>query len=329
MNAHHKDLRMVDDLDQTDEVRSLLRAGIDDDVAGFDFERGLSAHIAAVAALPPAVPNVPPPAVAAAGISGKALIAWIGVPVASASVIAALWFGGSAETPSTTSPAASNSLNAIAKTVPIVAAPSAEPTTTPSAPEVVAPTQPSSATNTVTRGPSVRAQRNAAVTRDVKPATQAPATVARAESAVAADNAVADSTETEATVATPTLEAEPTAAEREAMARVAAQQAEQERAAREEARRVAEERLKREMAQLMQAKQALTGNPARALSLAQAGEQEFRNSLFSEERQHVLLLALIKLGRVDEAERRAQPFLSAHPDSPFARSIRNALQAAK
>jgi hypothetical protein len=122
---------------------------------------------------------------------------------------------------------------------------------------------------------------------------------------------------------------EPTAAERAATERLIAEQAEQERLAREEARRVAEARLKREMAQLMQATQALNTNPARALSLAQAGEQEFRSSLFSEERQHVLLLAIIKLGRVDEAQQLSVPYVRAHPDSPFARRVRNALDAAK
>jgi hypothetical protein len=122
----------------------------------------------------------------------------------------------------------------------------------------------------------------------------------------------------------------PSRAELEQAAREEAAALEAARAEQEEARRVADERLKREMALLMQAKQALASDPGQALTLALAGEQQFRgDSMFREERQHVLVLALIKLGRVDEAEQRAQPFLRAHPDSPFARRIRNALQAAR
>jgi hypothetical protein len=330
MNARQNDMRMVDDLDQSDEVRSLLRAGIDDDVAGYDFKHGLSAHLAAVAALPPAVqtPHVPVEAAAAAGISGKALIAWIGVPVASATVMAALWIGGSVE------PKTTPRLDRPAVEAPVAArggksasAASQKPTSavthgTESAPlaaEVEAP-KPRTESQRAEQRRAIRAQRSAAsIVIDHKPPALDQVAPAQAET-IEAQAAVE--------VTTPEV-VEPSAAERSELARQAAAQAEQERIAREEARRVAEERLKREMAQLMQAKQALTSNPARALSLAQAGEQEFRNSLFSEERQHVLLLALIKLGRVEEAERRAQPFLSTHPDSPFARRIRNALQDAK
>lgn len=334
MSAHHNELRMVDDLDQADEVRSLLRAGIDDDVAGYDFEGGLATHMAAVAALPPApsAPHVAPPA-AAAGISGKALIAWIGVPVASASVIAALWFGGSAETERAQS-------NAVAKTVPV--APVASAPTSPAAPTAPVVTAPAAkpsvvaVVETVVEAPvaarnaharPARAQRHsAAITHSVSAVAT---TQTKSGAGLTVDNST-DSNSADSTVAdTAPIEVAPTAAEREEAARIAAAQAEQERLAREEARRVAEERLKREMAQLMRAKQSLTTNPAQALALAQAGEQEFRDSLFSEERQHVLLLALIKLGRVDEAERRAEPFLRAHPDSPFARRVRNALQDAK
>lgn len=326
MNAHREDLRMVDDLDQSVEVRSLLRAGIDEDVSGYDFSKGLAAHMAAVAALPPAVqaPHAPIDAATVAGISGKTLLAWIGVPVASATVVAALWLGASSEPqikhankPVAQAPAPQSKAHGVSNAAPI-GAPSAETA------QVVEKTTatPRVSERAETRR-TLRAQRNAAAIVVDHKAHHVDVSAASTD-----DTAAVQATEARS-AANDEVQAQPTAAQREEATRQAAQQAEQERQAREEARRVAEERLKREMAQLMQAKQALNSNAARALSLAQAGEQEFRNSMFSEERQHVLLLALIKLGRVEEAERRAQPFLAAHPDSPFARRIRNALQTAK
>lgn len=330
MNAHQKDMRLVDDLDQSDEVRSLLRAGIDDDVAGYDFNAGLAAHMATIAALPPAGQGaqVPQPVAAAAGISGKALIAWIGVPVASATVLAALWFGGSSEAPKQAAPQLTPLVTKVAKTLPVLGPrPVADKVEVAAAVAVETTVEPSvspgvEATRSV-RAHAARPQRNAAIR------LREPKAGVSFGSSTTVSSASSTGWATDTASQVQPVEAAPTAAEREALAKQAAAEAAREQAVREEARRVAEERLKREMAQLMQAKQALTSNPARALFLAQAGEQEFHDSLFSEERQHVLLLALIKLGRVDEAERRAQPFLRAHPDSPFARRVRNALQDAK
>lgn len=328
MTTHHKDVRLVDDPDQSGELRSLLRAGIDDEVTAYDFEAGLAKHMATVAALPPAVSAPHVPVAAAGGMSGKALLAWIGVPVASVSVIAAIWLGSSAapapELARTTSPVPPTVTHAPAPTVTIEPAPPAL-SVTPTIEHVAAPAS-------VRKERPAHAQRNAAAVTDQRDSIAPTVTAAQPATTTTTTDEIAtsptlpvDHSVSEAQAPEPA----PTAAEQEALARKAAEQAEQDRAAREEARRVAEERLKREMAQLMQATQALTSNPARALSLAQAGEQEFRNSLFSEERQHVLLLALIKLGRLDEAERRAEPYLRAHPDSPFARRVRNALQDAK
>jgi hypothetical protein len=99
--------------------------------------------------------------------------------------------------------------------------------------------------------------------------------------------------------------------------------------AREEARRAEENTLQREMDELMRAKRALSSDPKLALQLAERGQREFKQSLLSEEREHVLLLALIGVGRVSEAERRAAPYLARHPDSPFARRVRAALDARK
>jgi hypothetical protein len=90
----------------------------------------------------------------------------------------------------------------------------------------------------------------------------------------------------------------------------------------------AEDRLNLEMEELAKAKQALTSDPAEALALAEAGNRKFPGGLFREERDHVRLLALIALGRLDEARRLAAPYLKAHPNSPFARRVQNALDDA-
>jgi hypothetical protein len=105
------------------------------------------------------------------------------------------------------------------------------------------------------------------------------------------------------------------------------QRAARERQAREDAQRAADDRLQREMDELIRAKRALASDPRLALELARHGEREFHGSLLSEERQHVLLLSLIALGRTEEAARLAAPYLAKHPNSPFARRVRAALDA--
>lgn len=90
---------------------------------------------------------------------------------------------------------------------------------------------------------------------------------------------------------------------------------------------VAEARLEREMRMLKVAQANLSTNPARALSLARKGEQEFADSMFAQERQHVLILALVELGRLDEARRRAADYLKRYPRGPFSDRVRKALAA--
>jgi len=104
-------------------------------------------------------------------------------------------------------------------------------------------------------------------------------------------------------------------------------EAEARREAAEEARERAKDRLRLDMEQLMEAKRALGRDPKRALELTRRGEQEFPDSVLGQERRHVLILALIGVGRRDEARRVAAPYLEQHPDSPFAVRVRKALQA--
>jgi hypothetical protein len=84
-------------------------------------------------------------------------------------------------------------------------------------------------------------------------------------------------------------------------------------------------RLEREMRMLKVAESVLRTNPERALRLARQGEKEFPGSMFTQERQQVLLLALVELGRMDEARRLAKSYLRKYPKGPFSDRVRRAL----
>jgi hypothetical protein len=84
-------------------------------------------------------------------------------------------------------------------------------------------------------------------------------------------------------------------------------------------------RLEREMQMLAVAQRVLTTDPARALRLAHQGDHEFPGSMFSAERKQVGLLALVQLGRLDEARRLGKPFLAAYPNAPWSERLRRAL----
>jgi hypothetical protein len=84
-------------------------------------------------------------------------------------------------------------------------------------------------------------------------------------------------------------------------------------------------RLEREMGMLAVTQRVLHGDPARALNLARQGEAEFGGSMFTQERQQLLLLSLVKLGRMDEARRLAKTYLARYPNGPFSDRVRRAL----
>jgi hypothetical protein len=84
-------------------------------------------------------------------------------------------------------------------------------------------------------------------------------------------------------------------------------------------------RLEREMRMLAVAQRVLTDDPERSLRLCRQGESEFHGSMFSAERKQVALLALVQLGRVDQARREGIPFLRAYPNAPWSARLREAL----
>jgi hypothetical protein len=87
----------------------------------------------------------------------------------------------------------------------------------------------------------------------------------------------------------------------------------------------ADSRLEREMQMLAVAQRVLVEDPDRALRLARQGEHEFAGSMFSAERRQLALLALVQLGRLDEARRLGRPFLQAYPNAPWSARLRQAL----
>lgn len=80
-----------------------------------------------------------------------------------------------------------------------------------------------------------------------------------------------------------------------------------------------------EMRQVAQAERALARDPARALALVRAGEQEYPRGYFHEERRYLEVVALAKLGRRDQARAAAHAFFQEFPRSSYRRRIEEAL----
>lgn len=100
----------------------------------------------------------------------------------------------------------------------------------------------------------------------------------------------------------------------------------QKRVAEARQRMAREAMLEREMRMLKVAQASLDHNPGRSLRLAQQGEHEFKDSLFTQERQYVLIAALARLGRHAEARELASDYLKRYPSGPFSERVRKALQ---
>jgi hypothetical protein len=113
----------------------------------------------------------------------------------------------------------------------------------------------------------------------------------------------------------------------EAKAKPAERRAKEEESAKED--EVSGARLEREMRMLAVAQRVLTEDPARSLRLCRQGESEFRGSMFSAERKQVALLALVQLGKVEQARREGIPFLRAFPNAPWSARLREALSTGK
>jgi len=76
-----------------------------------------------------------------------------------------------------------------------------------------------------------------------------------------------------------------------------------------------------EMDLLRRAQDALSANPASALSLCGEHERSFARSSFAQEREVIAITALLRLGRRGEAEARADRFARNYPTSGHRRRI--------
>jgi hypothetical protein len=82
----------------------------------------------------------------------------------------------------------------------------------------------------------------------------------------------------------------------------------------------------REAKLVAKARSNLVRDPARALSLAQEAEADFPGGQLVEERRAIAIQALVALGRIDEATRRAEPFLAEYGRGAHAAAVRRALE---
>lgn len=84
--------------------------------------------------------------------------------------------------------------------------------------------------------------------------------------------------------------------------------------------------LQREVAHLKTVRQALASDPARALSLANAGHAEFKGGVLYQEREALALQALNALGRRAELEQRGARYLESFPSGSFSDQVRGMLE---
>jgi hypothetical protein len=82
-----------------------------------------------------------------------------------------------------------------------------------------------------------------------------------------------------------------------------------------------------EMQQVAKAEQLLARSPERALALVSQGDQRFARGYFQQERAYIAIMALIRLGRIEEARGRAASFAKQFPARPYGARIRSALEA--
>ncbi len=79
---------------------------------------------------------------------------------------------------------------------------------------------------------------------------------------------------------------------------------------------------------LRSARQALVGDPAQALALAQEHARRFPRGMLAQEREAIAVEALVRLGRRREARARARGFFAAYPSSPYRSRIERLLEHA-
>jgi len=330
---------LIDDPSQPDYVRELLETGRHARVSDYDYGSGLTRHLAQINAAVPTPPwaeSLQSSMVAgagAAGVAGSSLVAWIALPVVGASVLAAVLLSSGAEPakqPGATTVRSVPAAAVPARPEPLLgeAAAPAEPRIS-RAPEEV-PTKASAPRSQPRSGrsPALHAARRVAPSAPAKSIAAGPNRITGVTSAASSP---AESVRETKSGAAPTRAAQ--VAERAPAAETltitdpepAAQPEAAAPSAEPAAVRGDDARLEREMGMLSISQRVLHSDPGRALSLARQGEAEFSGSMFTQERQQLLLLSLVKLGRIEEAKRLARPYLARYPNGPFSDRVRRAL----
>jgi hypothetical protein len=323
----------MDDPSQPSYVRELLEAGRGARVRGYDFNQGLATHLSRVesgAPMPDWAKGMQPGAAVTIGslTAGARIAGLLAVPVVTAAVVAAVMLASQpATTPAVTATAVPAAMPASIATGEPQVVGSAAPTSVAVSPAAQERGQHS-------KRAMVLAPHKASLARS--PAAQP---VLGASSIPGGRAVSTDAVHTEATIKPAhggaTLDGDPFASARPAGVTgatgeappAAAEPREQATAAREPVvpQSLDDARLEREMAMLAMAERVLRSNPERALKLVQQGEAEFQGSMFTQERQQLLLLSLVELGRLDEARRMAKPYLARFPHGPFSDRVRRAL----
>jgi hypothetical protein len=75
------------------------------------------------------------------------------------------------------------------------------------------------------------------------------------------------------------------------------------------------------------AQAALAGDPARALMLAEKHRHQFPHGVLVQEREVIAIAALSRLGRVSQAQARADAFFKAFPGSAYRSKVENSVTA--
>jgi hypothetical protein len=342
-------LPLLDDPSTHSGVRELLQAGRDSHVSDYDYGSGLERHMAQIQA------GAPMPewakgleagagkgAAAAATAAGTGLVGWWALPVATVAVAAAIGavvlFRGEETVPV----ARPHGVGVSAAPAP-AAQPVAVPAVVPAAPAVAEPVareqRAAAATprDNASRGATPRSggARSGSAFKPVQP--KHAQSVANTHTAAPGSAASTRDTTNAAARTTASSSGSTTAAKGESAPAAQAAQPEQSAVASEERPAAQQEpapviddsRLEREMGMLAVAQRVLQDNPARTLSLTRQGEAEFAGSMFTQERQQLELLALVKLGRLDEAKRLARPYLAHYPNGPFSDRVRRALSTGR
>ncbi|AKU95102.1 hypothetical protein AKJ09_01766 [Labilithrix luteola] len=76
------------------------------------------------------------------------------------------------------------------------------------------------------------------------------------------------------------------------------------------------------MLQLAKLQRKATSDPAQAIDLALAGHAEFPHGVLFQEREVILVDALVQAGRLSEAKKHARAFVEAYPKSPVISHLR-------